>query len=773
MHYLLCLLTILNVYVSPQGNDDYDGSVEHPVKTFEKAQALARVGNGHVNIWFAPGVYYLSRTIVLTNEDSHISFRSQEPQGAVISGGEKLNLKWKKEKGGIYSSKVEGIRNIDQLFVNGQRKRMARYPNPSGLQDANIFDCWKLGEKDDVPSEDALSKERIARWKNPTGGYIHAMHNLLWGDMHWIITGRDSTGLITEGGWQNNRPSQMHHRYRFVENIFEELDEPGEWYFDAKAGRLYYMPGDEDLNQAVIEVVKLDCLIAMKGTRDEVVRGITMDGFVFRHVGRTFMENKESLLRSDWTVCRKGAVSFENAEDCRIELCDFDQVGGNAIVVSRYNRDITISSCYIHEAGSSGVVFVGDTSSVRNPMFVYNQKGSDATDLERGPRSEDYPARCLVQDCLITRTGRTEKQTAGIQISMSQGIHVDHCTVCNVPRAGINISEGTFGGHLIENCDVFNTVLETGDHGSFNSWGRDRYWNPNVMETAKNVSEHPGRENLDMLAPNTLCHNRWRCDHGWDVDLDDGSSNYLICHNLMLAGGLKLREGYHRRVMNNIIIGNTVHLHVWYPKSDDVITRNIIGRQYAPIGMAEDGHWGTCIDHNLFISPGSLPSKFLALGCDASSVCADPLFIDFAHGDYRVHEESQALALGFHNFSMDDFGVVSPRLKAIAPSPEFPQTGASVVQNSNESQVINGVRWTFVTGDGMSAYGLPFDMKGFSINWKGECPLPIKGLLPGDLLLKINGTELKDFSTLKRLLQNGVQNVELSREQKKISLGNE
>jgi len=43
----------------------------------------------------------------------------------------------------------------------------------------------------------------------------------------------------------------------------------------------------------------------------------------------------------------------------------------------------------------------------------------------------------------------------------------------DAPRAGFNISEGTFGGHLIEFCDVFDTVRETGDHGSLNQWGRE------------------------------------------------------------------------------------------------------------------------------------------------------------------------------------------------------------------------------------------------------------------------------------------------------------
>ncbi len=48
--------------------------------------------------------------------------------------------------------------------------------------------------------------------------------------------------VVYEGGWQNNRRMGMHNTYRIVENIFEELDAPGEWFHDAKAGVLYFYP---------------------------------------------------------------------------------------------------------------------------------------------------------------------------------------------------------------------------------------------------------------------------------------------------------------------------------------------------------------------------------------------------------------------------------------------------------------------------------------------------------------------------------------------------
>ena len=88
-------------------------------------------------------------------------------------------------------------------------------------------------------------------------------------------------------------------------------------------------------------------------------------------------------------------------------------------------------------------------------------------DLEPGPKTANYPADCLVDNCLLVANGRVEKQTAGVQIAMAMRIKVRHCSIYDCPRAGINIGDGCWGGHIIEYCDVFDTVKETGDHGSF------------------------------------------------------------------------------------------------------------------------------------------------------------------------------------------------------------------------------------------------------------------------------------------------------------------
>lgn len=755
------------IYVSTSGNDSNPGTKEQPVSSFAKAQQLAgkMPARAAVQVIFARGVYYLPETIRFTAADTKASviYQAEEEGLAIISGGTLLQPVWKPWKNGIFVARIEGNPVIDQLYINGKRQRMARFPN--AVSGKNVFDTWDLSHNPQAdPSNNPLSPERLASWKNPEGAYIHAMHSALWGDMHWIVKGKNADGTLhTEGGWQNNRPSEMHPVYRMVEHVFEELDAPGEWFLNAREQNLYYMPSPgTDLKTAKVEIVRLKELIEFSGNKETPVRNIQLKGFVFRHTARTFMENKEPLLRSDWTICRKGAVVFNGAEECSIVDCEFDQVGGNTIVVTSYNRRISIKGCYIHHSGASGVVFAGNPDAVRSPIFRYGPQNFSAIDRTPGPKSDSYPSDCLVEDCLITMTGRDEKQTAPVHISIAHKIRVNHCSIYDVPRAGININEGTFGGHIIENCDVFNTVLETGDHGSFNSWGRDRYWTPDINQSVPEVAQNPDLPFLDMLGPNTIRNNRWRCDHGWDIDLDDGSSWYRISNNLLLNGGLKMREGYNRQATNNVIVNNSLHPHVWYPNSGDVFKHNIVFTAYRPAvmsrGITPDGKWGKELDSNFFAATATEKNKFAKNGCDANSAFGDPLFVDPSKGDFRVKEESPALRSGFVNFPMNAFGVTKPSLKAIAKTPVIPAISIKISQGES-SALSRSVLWAGAklhepVGDELSAFGTAFADGGVSIVQLDErSVIKLVGLKTGDLIQQINASKIKNRTDLQAYLE--------------------
>ena len=642
----------------------------------------------------------------------------------------------------------------------------------------NVFDAWELvhTNKPDT-AKDPLSKKRIKLWENPEGGYIHAMHAYLWGDMHWVIKGKLGDSLIYEGGWQNNRPSPMHPLYRMIENIFEELDVAGEWFYNSDAKNIVLFPDFRyRISKATVEVVRLKHLVEFNGSKENPVQHITLDGFTFRHAARTFMENKEQLLRSDWTTYRGGAVIFNGAVNCTISNSEFDQVGGNSIFVNNYNRNITISGCYIHHSGANGVAFVGDPNTVRSPLFRYGDQNFKVIDRTPGPKGDNFPQDCVVENCIITQTGRDEKQTSPVQISMSQGIKVSHCSIYDVPRTGINISEGTFGGHIIEHCDVFNTVLETGDHGSFNSWGRDRFWTPDIKETVVEVANDSTLPYLDMVAPNIIRNSRWRCDHGWDIDLDDGSSWYRIYNNVLLNGGLKMREGYDRVATNNVLINNSLHPHVWYAGSKDVFKHNIVFAAYLPAVMQSSigpqGKWGAELDSNLFASSEADRTKFAVNGTDAHSLVGDPLFEDPENGDFRVKENSPALRVGFKNFPMNEFGVVSDWLKKISKQPDIPDL---IQKKTSEGETFNWQGATvknIETAEEQSAVGLSESGGVLIVELPKDGTLP--GLKIGDVILKYRGNKLYGFNSLRKLEQENWQKdaveLEVRRNQSQIKV---
>jgi hypothetical protein len=753
---LLCeaISSAQSYYVSPSGDDANPGSLGKPFATLQHAQQAVRQKRG--DVFLRGGTYYLPDALVFTAQDSGtkdapVVFQNYQNEQPVISGGIRLeNLDWQPCTNGIIQAQVPADLQTEEIFVNGERQILARYPNFDPK--AKYFDGFTSG---------ADIKQRAARWADPAGGYLHAMHPALWGDFTWLITGKNTNGNLTkEGGWQNNRGGGINERIQFVENIFEELDAPGEWFLNSKTHTLYfYPPTGLDLKKAVVEATRLRTLVEFLGDEAHPVKWITLRGLVFRQAARTVMDTKEPLLRSDWAIYRGGAILFNGAEDCALEDSFIDQVGGNAVFVNDYNRRVAIRGTQIAKVGASGICFVGDPNAARSPLFNYGQVHRlDEIDRTPGPKSDNYPADCLVDDCLIHLTGRVEKQTAGVEIDLAQGITVRHCSIYDMPRAGINIGDGCWGGHVIEFCDIFETVKETGDHGSFNSWGRDRYWRPNIGEVNAWVRQVPDLPKLDAVNPDVLANNRWRCDHGWDIDLDDGSSFYIITNNLCLHGGIKNREGFGRVVENNIMVDGGYDPHVWFAESGDIFRRNIVWTAYRPANMHRPP-WGADMDYNLVQDYGATTNAPAARlqqqsGRDEHSIVADAQFIDPAHGDYRVKPGSPALALGFVNFPMNQFGVTKPELKAIARTPELPApqipTAASASRAAAPATWL-GANVRNIANEGeMSAFGLPGVTGVLVLEVPADSALAKAGLRKNDVILSVNGEKTADTAGLLR-----------------------
>jgi hypothetical protein len=669
------------VYVSPTGDDKNAGSISAPIATFAAARDKAdqlKAGNTPVTVFFRAGTYYLDTPVVFGPANSGtaqapIVYAAYPGEKAVISGGIKVTSAWAVSSGQIMVTTIATNLKVDQLFLNGTRQILARYPN---------FDSTKIL---DGFASSCIGTARVALWNNPTEGpgYIRGLQTSLWGGESFIITGKNATNTITQQ-WvgDNNRGSLLHASYRMVENIFEELDAPGEWYYSKPTGKLYfYPPAGADLGSAVIELASQDELVRIVGTSASKVQYLSFKGLTFTHTYRTlFSKTYEGILQSDWCLARAGCMFIQDAERIRVESCLFDQIGGNGIFMSGYNRNHVVYNNTFTDAGASCVLMVGLQSAVRCPSSWSTT--ATCTDKTPGPLTADYPAFIRVDNNRMDHFGRFEKQTSGVDLSMTEMDTVRHNTIDNCPRAGINFTDGCWGGHVVEYNWVYKSVLETGDHGPFNAWGRDRNsrW-PDDSSATK----------LDAMYTTIVRNNRFEGPSGdFGIDLDDQASNYMQYNNLLLGGGLKLQWNRYNTYLNNIVArGGNVQFHGVWTKSADYAARNILFGPYI---------YGTCcfstgasipdsiknnikqFDSNVVYNSGNPPTitawgstttlytwaQWQAAGLDAHSSIADPLFTDTTRvwanysprGDFSVKAGSPALTLGFKNFPMDSFGVM-------------------------------------------------------------------------------------------------------------------
>ena len=143
-------------YISPKGNDAGKGTEMKPFASIARAMAELRKISGPAVIYLLEGTYYLKKPVIFTPADARkenetLTITGFKNQKVIISGGVPLHLKWEKYKNGIWKASVKPGLIFDELFVNGQLQRMARYPN---------FDSTArfLGGTD----PGAFSKERVA-----------------------------------------------------------------------------------------------------------------------------------------------------------------------------------------------------------------------------------------------------------------------------------------------------------------------------------------------------------------------------------------------------------------------------------------------------------------------------------------------------------------------------------------------------------------------------------------------------------------------------------
>ncbi|MDF7799088.1 right-handed parallel beta-helix repeat-containing protein [Pontiellaceae bacterium B1224] len=597
----------LDYYVATTGNDSHAGSMNAPFQTLEKAQLAVRAALPSaidpIHVWVRGGTYYLGSALEFGTTDSGsasvpVTYSGYSNETVIISGAIPLSPTWTTHSGNIQVATVGSGLDFDMLFINNDLQVMARYPNYD--EDTAILNGY---------ASDAIGSTKVNSWSDPAGGFYRGLHGSRWGGNSYRITGKSGSSLNLDWVGDNNRGSGVHSTYRMVENIFEELDAEGEWFYDESDGKLYfYPPNGVDLSTAIVEAASLEELIRVVGTAETKVKYLTFRNFAFTGTHRTlFTREYEPMNRSDWRLARAGAIFIQDAENVTVSDSVFDRIGGNGVFFSAYNRNHLVTNNEFLDNGATCVNVCGSKVALWDTN-EWDDYITDAADIdintEIGPKTEDYPKDITISYNHMFNMGRFEKQTAGVNLFLAESITVSHNTIHSSPRSGINICDGAWGGHIIEFNDVFDCIRETNDHGPFNSWGRDRFYSIGGYN-------HNGGDGaikrpyafLEAWKTTHIRNNRFHYDEPTEfgIDLDDGSSNYEIYNNLILNTSVKLREGFSRKVYNNIMINRGLDLHVWYDTCRDELFNNIIVNPsaYHPISVGGAGEEATT-DYNLF-----------------------------------------------------------------------------------------------------------------------------------------------------------------------------
>jgi hypothetical protein len=278
---------VLNV--SPQGADTGDGSSAHPFATLVRAQVAVRERNrtSDVTVRIADGIFQLATPLRFTADDggqNGFTVRWEGAPGAhpVLSGGVPV-VGWRiaDRAKGIWSAVVPRGADPRQLSVNGRLAPRASVEIPRSALD---FQPWGLTIKDPawrvlarLPDQSRIEVEGMS-WFT----HRHAMVDRIEGDRI----------VMQQPGWRNNlvgydtfaRPISAEIARMFLVNALAFLREPGQWYVDPRAGRLYYKPlPGEDMQRADVVLSRLERLMTITGTYERPVRDLQFRRLSFRH----------------------------------------------------------------------------------------------------------------------------------------------------------------------------------------------------------------------------------------------------------------------------------------------------------------------------------------------------------------------------------------------------------------------------------------------------------------------------------------------------------
>lgn len=541
--------------VSTTGDDAWSGSLaqpnakrtDGPVRTLQRAQELARVAlrsmagstaRASVHVRIAAGNYRLTEPLIFTPADSGapglpVVYEAETKGSVVITGGAALQLVRPASGASpaLFKSPTDdraAMLGGSQLFVNGDRATLARYPKNGAF--------WFVQQPVSVAGEPASERGREAfmpsmearQWINALSD-VDRQSAIVQVMQSWSAGRHRLSDLPGPTGSVRIKPRArwpflefgLNQRY-FIENVSRDFGAPGEWIWDATGVR--YMPLPTQTSDSLVAVMPmLETLIIVKGdTKSSTwVHDLQFRGLTFQHT--RLLTPKGGDFDTQAGVAVGAAITVDAARRIQFDACAFSQVGGYALWLRESVRDSSITGNTMQDLGGGGI-----------KVGLPAQLASDATATGANTISGN-----TVRD-----TGKVILGAVGIWIGQSFDNTVNNNLIADTSYTGISVGwkwgqgAATSGGNRIEK----NLLINIGQ-GQLSDLG-----------AIYTLGESPGT----TITGNVIREVRAYTGYGagaWGIYNDEGSSNLRVENNIVIgttSGGYHLHYGRDNVVNANL-----------------------------------------------------------------------------------------------------------------------------------------------------------------------------------------------------------------------------
>ncbi|EDN71429.1 conserved hypothetical protein [Beggiatoa sp. PS] len=231
----------------------------------------------------------------------------------------------------VYEADVSGLPltadGIHHLFVNGKLMTIARYPNVDSPDKINWLNVGATA------GTNGFTDPALVAYGKPDGYWVGAtlrIRNYSWTYTVTEVTSYTaSTGQITASRLSNQLPEWGY----FLDSKLEELDHPGEWYYDAGIKKVYLYPkGGINPNTSLIEGSTYDIGIKISSENNTTIENLSFRHFTDKgvHIGGS----NDCIVRNNYFEYNPTGLTAWNSANVIIMSNTFNHQFNNSIGLS-------------------------------------------------------------------------------------------------------------------------------------------------------------------------------------------------------------------------------------------------------------------------------------------------------------------------------------------------------------------------------------------------------------------------------------------------------